>query len=140
MRSSDEAGQSVIDVLLLGLLFLVPLIWGLGMLADLQRAALASTAAVREAGFDAAGGSAADADAAVDRAVEEAFADQTLDPSAARVRWAAPDGFVRGGRVEVSVAYPVTVLEAPFLGRVAGPSVWVRAEHVARIDPYGSRP
>ncbi|MEA2499586.1 MAG: hypothetical protein QOH26_1991 [Actinomycetota bacterium] len=136
----DEGGHGVIDVFLLGLLFLAPLVWGLGVLADLHRAALATTAAAREAGFDAA---AADdpsqADAAVEDAVRRAFVDQSMDATGSRVRWSASPNLERGGRVEVIVAYPVTVLQAPFLGRVSGPSIWVTAKHVAPIDLYGSR-
>ena len=124
---------------MLGLLLLAPLVWALGVLADLHRGALAATAAAREAGFDAAHApSPAAAAVAVDEAVAGAFADQGLEASSARVRWSATP-FARGAPVEVTVAYPVTVLQAPLLGRVAGPSIWVRAAHVARIDPYGSR-
>jgi hypothetical protein len=137
----NERGNSVIDVLLLGLLFFGPLIWGLGVLADIHRAALATTAAAREAGFDAAAETdMSRADEAVSRAVRSAFADQSLDPDGASARWTASSGFVRGGSIEVEVRYPVTVLQAPFLGRVAGPSIIVSARHVARIDPYRSRP
>jgi hypothetical protein len=44
-----------------------------------------------------------------------------------------------GAPVEVVVGYDVTVLQAPFLGKVAGPSIEVTARHIARIDPYASR-
>jgi hypothetical protein len=139
MTARDQSGQAVIEALLLGLLLLVPLIWTLGVLADLHRSALATTAAAREAGFDAARSpSLTQASAAITRAVEEALADQGLDPAAARVRWSAGTSFVRGNAVDVEVAYPVTVLQAPLLGRVAGPSLWVRARHSARIDPFRS--
>jgi hypothetical protein len=133
-------GIAIVETLLLGLLLLVPLIWALGVLADLHRSALAATAAVREAGADAArSANLAEADRAVDAAVDRAFADQGLDTSRARVRWTSDSGLVRGGTVEVRVRYPVTVLQAPFLGRVAGPSVWVDARHVTRIDLFRSR-
>lgn len=141
MNPRGESGQSVVDVLLLGLLFFGPLIWGLGVLADVHRAALATAAAAREAGFDAATQTDVhSADEAVDHAVQAAFRDQSMDPSSAQAQWAAPGGLSRGGTIEVVVEYPVTVLQAPFLGRVAGPSIWVTAKHVARIDLYRSRP
>ena len=134
-----ESGFAMIETILLGLLLLVPLIWVLGVLADVHRAALATTAAVREAGFEAARTTArSDAARAIDRAVAEAFANQGLDPSSARVS-VSTGGLRRGGAVEVEVAYPVTVVQAPLLGRVSGPSIWVRARHVARIDPFRSR-
>jgi hypothetical protein len=139
MIRESESGQAVVEALLLGMLMLVPLIWTLGVLADLHRSALAATAAAREAGFDAArSATLAAADAAVAEAVERALADQGLDPREARVRWDAGSSLRRGGAVEVEVAYPVTVVQAPLLGRVSGPSVWVRARHVARVDPYRS--
>jgi hypothetical protein len=138
--SDPESGQSLVETILLGLLLLVPLVWALGVLADLHRTALAASAAAREAGFEAATSpSLAEANGAVERAVAQAFMDHGVDPAAAQVRWAAPAGLARGGTVEVSVNAPVTVLQAPLLGRVTGPSVWVRARHLARIDPYRSR-
>jgi hypothetical protein len=136
----DERGHGVLDVFLLGLLFLGPLIWGLGVLADLHRAALGTTAAVREAGFDAAkAGDRTEAQRAVDLAVTQALTDHSLDARFARVRWDATTDLGRGGEVEVEMTYRVPVLQAPFLGRVSGPSILVTARHVARVDPYRSR-
>jgi hypothetical protein len=135
-----ERGSAVIETFVLGLLMIVPLIWVLGVLADVHRGALAATAAAREAGLDAARSSGpAEADAAVDQAVATAFLNQGLDPRDARVRWTSDSQLARGGTVEVEVSYPVTVLQVPLLGRVSGPSVWVRARHVARIDLWRSR-
>jgi hypothetical protein len=123
----------------LGLLLLVPLIWTLTVLADIHRTALAATAAAREAGFEAARSvRPSSAQRAVDRAVAQAFTNQGLDPADARVR--VSGRLDRGAPIEIEIAYPVTVLQAPLLGRVAGPSVWIRAKHVARVDPYRSRP
>lgn len=138
--SAREQGSSLIETMLLGLLLLIPLLWTLGLLADLQRGALASTAAAREAGFEAARSrDVSSADRAVQSAVRQAFVDQGLPPSQARVRWTSDPGLPRGGRVEVRVSYEVTVLQMPFLGRVPGPSIAVDASHVAKIDPYRSR-
>lgn len=138
--TNRERGSSLIETMLLGLLLLIPLVWVLGVLADLQRGALASTAAAREAGSDAARShDASSADRAVLGAVRQAFVDHGLAPSEAKVRWSSDPGLPRGGRVEVRVSYEVTVLQMPFLGRVAGPSIEVDASHVARIDPYRSR-
>jgi hypothetical protein len=137
--TSRERGSATVETMLLGLLLLVPLVWALGVLSELHRAALAGTAAAREAGFDAArAGDAFEAQRRIDAAVATAFRDHGLDPSAARVEWTSR-GLGRGAPVEVRVSYPTPVLQAPFLGSVAGPAVWVRAEHVARVDPYRSR-
>ena len=139
MRLSKQDGMSTVETLLLGLLLTVPLVWGLGVLSELHRAALAGTAAAREAGFDAARSSTiAEAERRIDAAVAAAFADHGLDPSDARVQWTT-QGLERGGTVEVRVSYPTPVVQAPFLGSVSGPSVWVRASHIARVDPYRSR-
>jgi hypothetical protein len=139
MRGRDD-GQAVIETLLVALILLVPLVWLLGVLADFHRGALGATAAAREAGFDAASSAdAASAARAVARAVHQAFVDEGLDPAKAGVDWQATAGFQRGGTVRVSIEYPVTVAQFPFLGSVAGPSVIVRAVNFARIDPYRSR-
>lgn len=138
-RSSGERGQAVIETFLVGLLLLAPLMWGLGVLADLHRSALAAAAAAREAGFDASRASdPASAARAIEVAVRGAFRDQGLESDDARVQWSL-GGLERGAAVQIRVEYPVTVLQAPFLGKVAGPSILVRAAHVARVDPYRSR-
>lgn len=138
MRPARDAGMATLETLLLGLLLTVPLIWGLGVLSELHRAALAGAAAAREAGFDAARSSSrSEAERRIDAAVALAFANHGLDPGRGRVEWTSD--LERGGTVEVRVSYPTAVLQAPFLGSVSGPSIWVRASHVARVDPYRSR-
>ena len=139
MSRRNEEGHALIEVLLIGLLLLIPLVWTLSVLSELHRGALAATAAVREAGTDA--GRATDlsaAEVAIDAAVARSFVDHGLEASDARVAWAAGT-FQRGGTVEVVVRYPVEVLRIPFLGAVGGPSVWVEAKHVGRIESFGSR-
>ncbi|HEX2295196.1 MAG TPA: hypothetical protein VHN37_07805 [Actinomycetota bacterium] len=136
----NERGSALVETLLLGLLLLVPLIWTLGILADLHRAALATTAAAREAGFDAARATTvSEAERAVDAAIAAALVDHGVDPSRARVEWTR-SRLARGAPVEVTVSYSVPVLQAPFLGDAGGPGITVNASHVARVDPYRSRP
>jgi hypothetical protein len=135
----SEAGQALAESILVGLLLLVPLIWALGVLSQLHAGALAATAAAREAGFEAArSASLSEADRAVEVAVHQAFVDHALDPTAARVAWTA-SRLERGDPVIVEVSFPVEVLGAPLLGRLPTTSVWVRARHVARVHPFGSR-
>ena len=137
---SSDRGFALIETILIGLLLLVPLMWLLAILSDLQRGALASTAAAREAGAEAARqADPASIDAVVERAVAQAFLDHGLDPREAEIRVRSSGG-IRGSAVEVIVGYDVTVLQAPFLGKVSGPSIEVSAKHVARIDPYASHP
>jgi hypothetical protein len=135
-----STGQALVEAVLVGLLLLVPLLWALTVLADLHRNALAASAAAREAGFEAvrAGGVAA-AGRAIHEAVFQTFADHELDPNAARVTWATT-GLRRGSPVVVEVAVRVPVANLPLLGDVVPASVWIRARHVARVDPYGSLP
>jgi hypothetical protein len=138
--SRGEEGSALVETFLLALVLLVPLLWALGVLAELHRGALATSAAAREAGMEAARATdAIGADNAVGNAVRQAFADHGLDGDEAEVRWSTDPGFPRGAAVEVVVSYPVTVTQAPLLGKVSGPSIVVRASHVARIDPYASR-
>jgi hypothetical protein len=140
VKQTGEAGQALIESIAVGALLLVPLIWGLSVLSELHRAALAATAAAREGGFEAArAGSLPAADGAVARAVQEAFADHGLEPADARVAWTA-EGLRRGTPVTVEVSFPVAVVGAPLLGRLSQPRIWVRARHVARVDPFRSRP
>lgn len=136
----NERGSAMVETLLLGLVLFVPLIWGLGVLSELHRAALATTAAAREAGFDAARAvTPLEAQRRVDAAVAAALADHGLEPGAADVQW-TPGDLGRGSSTEVRVVYQVPVLQAPFIGSVGGPSISVSASHVARVDPYRSRP
>ena len=138
--NANQAGQSLIETILLGLVFLAPVLWGLGVLADLHRNALAATAAAREAGWEASRSiDVRSAQGSAQRAVEQAFRAQGLPPGQVRVRLSLGT-LERGAPVEVVVSSPVTVFQAPFIGRVSGPSVWIHAKHVARVDPYRSRP
>jgi hypothetical protein len=140
MSDRRACGQALTESIVVGLLLLAPLIWALGVLAELHRSALAATAAAREAGFEAARSvSTGDAERAVADAVAQAFNDHGLDPAVARVSWSAASGLERGAPVAVEVAVPVPVVGAPFLGPLAPASVWVRARHVARVDPFRSR-
>ena len=135
-----QRGSATVETLLLALLLLVPLIWALTVLSEIHRAALATTAAAREAGFDAARAStSSDARLRIDAAVAAALSDHGLDPSGARVEWVSSH-LERGSALELRVEYDVPVLQAPFLGAVSGPAISVTASHVARVDPFRSRP
>jgi hypothetical protein len=132
--------MALVEAVVVAIVFIVPLLAALGVLSELHRGALASSAAAREAGFEAArSDSAVQANRAVQAAVRAAFFDHGIDSRAADVKWTGPSGFARGGDVEVVVAYPVEVLRLPFVGGLAEPRIWVNARHVARIDPYMSR-
>jgi hypothetical protein len=128
------------ETILLSLILLIPLIWTLGVLADIHRVALAATAAARDAGTEAvAAGTAPSARRAVARAIESAFESHRLDPDLALVDIRSDGNLGRGTSLSVNIKVPVTILQAPLLGRVAGPSIWVEARHVARVPLFGSR-
>jgi hypothetical protein len=138
--TSDERGQALIESLVLGMLLIIPIVWVLMVLADVHRSALAATSAAREAGFDAARSpDMSKVDSSIERSAGLALTNHGLDADASNIRWSAPDGLERGARIEVHVAYPVSVLRFPFLGEVSGPSIWVRSTHIARVDPFASR-
>lgn len=106
--SRDEAGSSLIEVLLLGVGLLLPLSLSISAMGNAQRAALAVSAATRDAARAAS--TSRTPSEARDRALQAAFATLEaygLSPSAASVR---VDGELRrGGRIGLSVTYPVTV-------------------------------
>lgn len=136
----QERGQSLLEVILLGLILMVPLIWAFGVLSQLQLAALATGAAAREGGAAAARSSDPEtAREAMDTAIVGALRDHGLDPSKARVRWSSGRSVQRGTFVELEVSYPVPFVAAPLIGSVGGPALWVKAAHVARVDPFASR-
>jgi hypothetical protein len=137
---SDEEGQALIESILLGLLLLVPIVWGLMVLTNVHRAALASTSAAREAGFDAVRSiDLSTADESIEQAARLALENHGLDSDEATVRWSAPRGLARGATVEVRIGIPVRVMRLPFTEISSGPSVWIRSTHVARVDPFASR-
>lgn len=141
MKPRSAAGSTLVETILLVLILLVPLIWMLGALARVHRAALGVTAAAREAG--AAAASAGDPAAAVrlaDHSAGTALRNQALAPRRARVELRGVSSFGRGARIEARVVYPVRMLHIPFVASAVGPVVWVRASHAAYVDRYRSFP
>ena len=135
-----ENGHAIVESLLLGLVLLVPVIWLLTVLAEVHAAALATSSAVRESGFEAA--RATDpfaADEGITASAAAALSDHGLDPAMGDVEWSPPDGWGRGETLEVVVTYRVPVFQAPFLGSVSEPFLPVSARHVVAIDRYRSR-
>lgn len=127
------------EALLLGLVLIVPLIWVLTAAGSLHRSALASAAAVREAGLAASrAGTATEATAHARSALSRALSERGLDPARARVQLSWRNSLGRAGAVEVRLETPVDVITIPFVGRPTGPVIWVRARHVAHVEPYRS--
>lgn len=128
--------MALVEAILLGIVLIVPLVWMLGFLDHMHRAALGAAAAARSVGFEVAAGT-GPSDAQIKRAVTVALKDQGLTPDAADldVRW-SKDG-ERGDLVQVEIRYPVPMLDVPSIGQL--PSLWVTARHDAVVDPYRSR-
>jgi N-acyl-D-aspartate/D-glutamate deacylase len=135
----DEEGGALLEVIAIGLLLLIPLVWTLTVLSDLHRASLGAAAAVNAAATDAARAPSREAAArAVETGTAGALRDHGIDPRTADVTFRS-SRWSRGGEFLVRVAVPVSVARAPFLGSVAGPSLWMRATGARRIDPFRSR-
>jgi hypothetical protein len=135
-----EFGHALVEVVILGLVLLVPVIWMMSVFSELHAAALATTSAVREAGFEAArSGDALSAGKGITSSVQTAIADHGLEPDRADLAWTPTEGWRRGGAVEIVVTYRVPVFQAPLLGAVTEPSISVDARHVTSIDRYRSR-
>jgi len=131
----------MVEVLLLGLVLLVPILWLISVLSAVHAAALATTTAARESGFEAVRApDAIAADRSMQPLIAGAAADHGLDPDLVDVSWRALEGWKRGGQIEVVVSYQVPVFQVPLLGEIAEPSIEVTARHVAMIDRYRSRP
>jgi hypothetical protein len=128
---------------------LVPLVYAMVVMADVQRALLATSSAAREAGrVYVTGSSRADAERRASSAYREVLATYGVragDPRAAiRLRAGCPaeappgcvDGFGPGAEIRVVVSYRVPVARLPFLGAVAAPNLTVGSTHHTRVDRY----
>ena len=149
LGSRREEGAAVVELVVVALTLLVPLVYAMVVMADVQRALLATSAAAREAGRVYVTG--ADRVAAERRAgaayreVLVSYGMRAGDPRASlRLRAGCPaegasgcaGGFGPGAEVEVVVTYRVPVARLPFLGPVAGPSIVIGATHHTRVDRY----
>jgi Flp pilus assembly protein TadG len=144
-----ERGAATVEFLAIFLTLIVPVLYAIGVMAEVQRALLAVSTAAREAGraYATASGS-ADALARAGGAYEEVmrnFGYTTADPRAHIVlRTGCPteappvctEGFGPGTEVTVVVTYRVPVARVPFVGAIAGPNLRVGATHHTRVDRY----
>jgi hypothetical protein len=144
-----ERGAAVVELVVVFLTLLVPLVFVMVVMADVQRALLATSAAAREAGrVYVTGSDRVDAERRAELAYREVLATYGMragDPRAAmRLRVGCPagsgpecgGGFGPGAEVRVAVTYRVPVARLPFLGAVGGPAVTVGATHHTRVDRY----
>jgi hypothetical protein len=147
--SRAERGAAVVELLVVFLTLLVPLVYVMVVMADVQRALLATSSAAREAGrVYVTGADRVDAERRAGLAYRQVLATYGMraeDPKAGmRLQVGCPPrtgtgcagGFGPGAEVRVVVTYRVPVARLPFLGAVAGPGVTVGATHHTRVDRY----
>jgi len=155
-RRPGERGAAVVELLVVFLTLVVPLVYAMAVMADVQRALLATSSAAREAGrVYVTGPDRVEAERRAGVAYRQVLATYGIragDPAAGmRLRAGCPaeaeaeagvvgegcaGGFGPGAEVEIVVTYRVPVARLPFLGAVAGPGVTVGATHHTRVDRY----
>ncbi|HEY3241256.1 MAG TPA: hypothetical protein VGL92_16955 [Acidimicrobiia bacterium] len=148
-KRGAERGAAVVEVLVVFLTLLVPLVYAILVMADVQRALLATSTAAREAGrVYVTGSGRLDAERRAGVASREVLATYGIradDPRAGiRLRAGCPPevasgcagGFGPGAEVRVVVTYRVPVVRLPFLGALAAPNLMIGATHHTRVDRY----
>ncbi|HZD70048.1 MAG TPA: hypothetical protein VFA45_14435, partial [Actinomycetes bacterium] len=147
VESEGERGAAVIEFVLVFLVLVVPLVYAIVVMADVQRALLAVSTAAREVGrvyVTATTVEEADRRTALAYAeVLENFGYARGDPRARLVVRAQCGGASRcaggigpGAEVLVRVTYRVPVARLPFIGAIAGPDLPIGATHHIRVDRY----
>jgi hypothetical protein len=149
-RSRSQRGAAVVELLAGFLVLVVPWVYVLVVVADVQRALLATSSAAREAGrVYVTAGSRADAERRAGVAYREVLANFGLRAgdrrAAMRLEAACPPvggragcvgGFGPGAEVRVVVTWRVPVARLPFVGAVGAPSVTVGATQHSRVDRF----
>ena len=138
-RRRDESGTALVEVTWLAILLLVPLVYLVLAVYDVQRHAFASTAAARAAGraFVLAPDGAQAASAAR-AAAEVALADQDVDAGGVNLRLTClpvGDCLAPGSVVRVEVRTQVRLPLVPTALGDGAPSIRVDARHTV---PYGT--
>lgn len=143
-----ERGAAVIEFLLVFLALVVPLVYAIVVMADVQRALLATSTAAREVGrvyVTASTAEAAQRRTAI--AYEEVLENFGYPPGDTRARLVVraectertagcAAGIGPGAEVLVRVTYRVPVARLPFIGALAGPDLPIGATHHTRADRY----
>ena len=138
-RSRNDDGSAMLEFVYLSVLLMVPLIYLLTTVFQVQRAAFGVTEAARQAGRAYATAETADAGAArAELAAQLALRDQGLS-LAEPVRVTAPDGVAPGSQVRVVVRHRVALpLVGGLFQGVVPPNIPVQASHVAVVDRFQS--
>ena len=134
-----ERGSAIVEFHFLGILLLVPLVYIMLAILDVQRTAYGVTQAAREAGriYVATGD-----EAAARTAAAVALGDHDVEPAEVELTFHcdADPCYQPGGEVTVTVASSVPLPLVPdVLAGVANAEIPVSARHVAVVDVYQER-
>jgi hypothetical protein len=139
-RLRGDDGNAILEFSFLGVLLLVPLVYAILIVLDIQKSAYAVTAATREAGrvfvTEGANGS------AYDRAFEAAriaMRDQGLDlaPGQLVITCQFADCDTAGGEIHVRIDRDVALPLLPSLGQ-STPSIAVHGRHDEVVDCFAA--
>jgi Flp pilus assembly protein TadG len=149
LAGDGERGTATVEFVAVFLTLVIPLVYAIAVMADVQRALLAVSTAAREVGrVYVTASSPADARERAMVAYQDVlgnFGYAADDPRAhVAVRAACPaqaspgcsGELVPGAEVTVVVTYQVPVARMPFVGAIAGPDLQVGATHHTRVDRY----
>jgi len=148
LAAAGEGGAAVVELLVVLVCLLVPLVYAMVVMADVQRAMLATSTAAREAGrVYVTASDRVDAERRAARAWRELLGNYGFRAgdrrAAMRLSARCPPaasgcvgGFGPGAEVRVVVTYRVPVARLPFVGAVSAPSLTVGATHRTRVDRF----
>lgn len=137
LRLRTDDGNAMLEFVYLSLLLMVPLVYLLTTVFQVQRAAFGVTEAARQAGRAYATADTADAGAArAQAAARIALRDQGL-ALAEPLEVSAPDGVAPGAQVRVVVRHRVALpLVGGLFRGVVPPNIPVEASHLAVVDRF----
>jgi hypothetical protein len=137
-RGVGERGAAIIEFCYLGILFLVPIVYIMITVFDVQRAAYATTAAAREASRAyTLGSSPGDATSRARAAFESAMSDQGIPPSDADLNVVCDPGpcLAPGSMAVATVQYNVKIPGAPVA--LGGRDAFTIPTTSTHTTPYG---
>jgi hypothetical protein len=136
---NSERGSAIVEFHFLGILLLVPLVYIMLAVLDVQRTAYGITQAAREAGrlYVATGD-----EAAAQAAAAVALGDHAVEPGAVQLsmQCSADPCYQPGSEVAVTISTTVPLPLVPdVLAGVANARIPVSATHVAVVDVFQER-
>jgi len=140
-RPSGDDGNALVEFTYLAVLLMVPLVYVLVTVFQVQRAAFGVTEAARQAGRAYVTTNDGDPAGRAQAAADLAMRDQIPDVGPASVSYPrGRPGLVPGETVTVAVSHDVTL---PIIGGLFGavePTIPVRATHVEVVDAFREAP